>query len=81
MADPKDRKDHRIASNAPDITDPYDDEENGEDLQEQVEDVLIEADEDMRQKRYNLDKDDTDITSNAPNITTDTPPSERDQRE
>lgn len=78
MTDPKDRKNNRITSNAPDITDQDEIDENDEDIQDQLEDELIEIDEDMRRERYNFDKDDTDLTSNAPNIT-DTPPRKRDE--
>lgn len=79
MTDPKDRKNNRIASNAPDVTDRDEIDENEEDIQDQLEDALIEADEQMRRERYNLDKDETDLTSNAPNIT-DTPPRKDDKR-
>lgn len=78
MTDPKDRKNNRMTSNAPNITDDALDE-NDTDVQDRLEDVLVEADEKMRRERYNFDDDDTDVTSNAPNIT-DTPPREEDER-
>ena len=78
LTDPKDRKNNRISSNAPNITDDALDQ-NDTDVQDRLEDALVEADEEMRRERYNFDDDDTDVTSNAPNIT-DTPPREEDER-
>lgn len=67
MADDKQRKEPQFASNAPNITDPKD-RGKDKDLQDQIEEALIEAEETIRRETGKPKEADI-VSSNAPNIT------------